>query len=162
MGEADDEFMLHDEFEDDASPFGEDGEELPPCPYCGKPTEIVDSIKIYRTSYGMVWICTNWPFCNSYVGCHKDTNRPKGTIADHELRELRKECHALFDPQWLNTVDRKTARRRCYQSLSDRLNLRSDQTHFGMFDVDTCKRAIAILGKPLLRMKHLKHKGGRH
>lgn len=38
------------------------------CPYCGKPTEYVDSSVIYGRSYGMIYLCRD---CRAYVGVHK-------------------------------------------------------------------------------------------
>lgn len=40
------------------------------CPYCGKPTEFVDSSVIYGRSYGMIYLCRD---CRAYVGVHKGT-----------------------------------------------------------------------------------------
>ena len=41
------------------------------CPYCGKPTEFVDSSVIYGRSYGMIYLCRD---CRAYVGVHKGTD----------------------------------------------------------------------------------------
>lgn len=60
------------------------------CPYCGKPTEFVDSSVIYGRSYGMIYLCRD---CRAYVGVHKGTNQALGRLANAELRDAKKEAH---------------------------------------------------------------------
>lgn len=64
------------------------------CPYCGKPTEYVDSSVIYGRSYGMIYLCRD---CKAYVGVHKGTDQALGRLANAELREAKKEAHFYFD-----------------------------------------------------------------
>ena len=64
------------------------------CPYCGKPTEYVDSSIIYGRSYGMIYLCRD---CRAYVGVHKGTDQALGRLANAELREAKKEAHFYFD-----------------------------------------------------------------
>lgn len=71
------------------------------CPYCNSNAELKDASCIYRRSgYGMVYVCANFPECDSYVGVHENSTRPKGSMADFDLRELRKQVHSIFDPLW--------------------------------------------------------------
>lgn len=65
------------------------------CPYCGNPTEYVDSSVIYGRSYGMIYLCRN---CRAYAGVHKGTNQALGRLANAELREAKKEAAFLFRP----------------------------------------------------------------
>ena len=98
------------------------------CPYCGEEAELQDSIKIYKVkSYGMMYICKNFPEYNAYVSVDKNTNEPLGTMANGELRELRKQCHREFDELWrsgkINTVypeylENTTNREKAYIWLS--------------------------------------------
>lgn len=68
------------------------------CPYCGRVAKYVDSSVIYYGhSYGMAYLCRP---CNAYVGVHSGTDRPKGSLANAELRGWRKATHARFDPLW--------------------------------------------------------------
>lgn len=64
------------------------------CPYCGKPTEYVDSSVIYGRSYGMIYLCRD---CRAYVGVHKGTDQALGRLANAELRKAKKEAHFYFD-----------------------------------------------------------------
>lgn len=64
------------------------------CPYCGRPTDLVDSEIIYGRSYGMIYLCRP---CDAYVGINKVTGLSLGRLANKELREAKKEAHYWFD-----------------------------------------------------------------
>ncbi len=71
------------------------------CPYCGNRVSLVDAIVVYsKLGYGKLWLCENYPVCDSYVGAHNQDDSPKGTLANSQLREWRKNAHAVFDPLW--------------------------------------------------------------
>jgi len=108
------------------------------CPYCFNKTEYVDSSVIYWRSYGMIYLCKD---CRAYVWVHKWTEKPKGIPANEELRELRKQAHALFDPIWQSW---KKTRKNAYNWLSQKLWIPFKETHIGMFDNDKCKKTINI------------------
>ena len=57
------------------------------CPYCGAYSKLIDSKLIYGVSYGMAYVCKNYPECDTYVGTHKGTIKPRGTLANKELRK---------------------------------------------------------------------------
>ena len=106
------------------------------CPYCGQPTEFVDSVEIYGTSYGMMYLCRQ---CGAHVGVNKGTDRALGRLATKGLRKLKHEAHGYFDKIWqLEYMKRAEA----YAWLSDMLNLPPEYTHIGMFSEITCIRVI--------------------
>lgn len=106
------------------------------CPYCGNPTEFVDSSVVYRRSYGMIYLCSG---CDAYVGVHKGTNRALGRVARKPLRKMKHQAHEYFDKIWeLGYMKRTEA----YAWLSRMLDLPSDYTHIGMFSEITCLRVI--------------------
>ena len=73
------------------------------CPNCGAKAELRDSSVVYKgRNFGLVYVCSNFPKCDSYVGVHKGTNRPKGTLADRNTRDARMRAHAAFDQIWKN------------------------------------------------------------
>lgn len=116
-----------------------------PCPYCGAATAIRDSACIYGRSYGLALVCSNYPRCDSFVGCHRSTGLPKGTLANAELREARKQAHAAFDPLWR---EQHWNRREAYAWLSRTLSIQPKDCHIGMFNVEQCRavvRAISTL-----------------
>jgi hypothetical protein len=67
------------------------------------------------------------------------------TPADAETRELRKRCHAAFDPLWRSRRPDRWLRSDLYGALASRLGLRVEDTHFGMFDAEQCRRALAVI-----------------
>jgi len=70
------------------------------CPYCNKEAIWCENKEVYGKNYGksyMIWLCKS---CDAYVGCHKNTKDPLGSMANKRLRELRIKCHNLFDPLW--------------------------------------------------------------
>lgn len=67
------------------------------CPYCGKPTDYVDSSTIYGKSYGMTYLCKA---CDAYCGVHKGPDKALGRVANKELRHWKKEAHKYFDLIW--------------------------------------------------------------
>lgn len=111
------------------------------CPYCGKRAEYVDSRVVYGKSYGMMYLCRR---CDAYVGVHRGSDKPKGSLANAELRYWRKRAHAAFDPIW--QIGRFCRRRNeAYTWLGKRMGLPTRKTHIGMFDVIQCKKVIEII-----------------
>jgi hypothetical protein len=108
----------------------------------------------------ILWRC---PACSARVGSHPD-GRPLGTAASPELRNARILLHGRFDPLWKvahaheayadSTKDRKglaiiskTARRRCYRFLAERLGLAFEDMHIALLDIEECRRAwVALRG----------------
>lgn len=114
------------------------------CPYCDSEANLVDSKVIYGRSYGMVYLCSQYPLCDAYVGVHRGTDRPLGRMANAELREWKKKAHALFDPLWKS---KRLSRGKCYLFLQDMMELTGDEAHIGMFDIDKCKKLVGIMEK---------------
>jgi hypothetical protein len=111
----------------------------PPCPFCGSPTDIRCDSVVYGVRWGDVLICTRFPECDSYVGVHAGTDRPKGTLADRPTREARKEAHKSFDRVWRSGEMSRTA---AYRWLARQLGMDKDECHIGMMTVDDCRRVI--------------------
>lgn len=109
------------------------------CPYCGNPTKLVDDSQIYGRSYGTkCYICEP---CGAWVGCHKNSDKALGRVANKELRELKHRAHEAFDPLWKEGHLPRTA---AYEVLSAAFNLPTEQTHIGMFNEDMCRKVIAL------------------
>ena len=111
------------------------------CPYCGGAAKLADSKLVYGQSYGFIYLCSNWPNCDSYVGVNRVTGKPLGTLANAELRGYRKQAHAVFDITWKSG---KMTRTKAYEKLAHTLGLPPDKTHIGMFNIETCKKVIAV------------------
>jgi hypothetical protein len=110
------------------------------CSYCGSPIELKDSSIIYNgKSYGMVYICTRYPDCEAYVGTHKDTDVPLGTLADNELRSWRKKAHSVFDSLWRSgRITRKAA----YTKLQIAMGMKKKEAHIAKMNIEQCKDVI--------------------
>jgi hypothetical protein len=85
---------------------------------------------------------------------HPFTDIPLGTLANRQLRALRKEAKELFNARWdrqqikyghgerrAEQKDRTAA----YTWLAAQLGIPKSSCHFGWFDETTCIYAIAIL-----------------
>ncbi|NOQ30220.1 MAG: hypothetical protein GQ570_03760 [Helicobacteraceae bacterium] len=118
------------------------------CPYCKGFAQLVDSKVIYkRGGYGMMYLCKP---CNAYVGCHGDTNMPKGTLANKELRESRKTAHAFFDKIW---KDKHLTRHQSYKWLAKSLNIQAHKCHIGSFGVEDCSRVVKLAKTRLIELE---------
>lgn len=125
----------------------------PFCSYCESPSKLVDSKVIYRArSYGNAYVCSKYPECDAYVGCHPGTDKPLGRLANSELREAKKAAHLAFDPIWQKRVTGKctkfSARKWAYRWLAEQLGLSKDECHIGMFDLETCRYVVKLCTLP--------------
>lgn len=118
------------------------------CPYCNAHVNLVDSSLIYNgRSYGPALVCSRYPVCDAYVGCHPGTNKPLGRLADKELRIAKMAAHKSFDPFWRSeghTKTRKIKRLNAYRWLAEELGIKESDCHIGMMDVETCRRVVLI------------------
>ena len=135
----------------------------PICPYCSKPAVLVDSVVVYRRSYGMIWHCAP---CRAWVGVHKGTIKPLGRLANEELRQWKIKAHAAFDPLWQAKFRHRAAggagktgtpggasykpafaRGSGYSWLATQMQIDKKDCHIGMFDVEQCKQVVQICSK---------------
>lgn len=80
--------------------------------------------------------------CKTIVGCHPGTTKPLGTLADWKTRQARLKLHNRFDPIWRSGRKKRQA---AYDWLADLLGIPRSNCHFGMFDLETCERAMKLL-----------------
>ena len=112
------------------------------CDYCDSSVVLSSNAEIYGKEYGSgkCYRCTS---CDAYVGVHKGTVIPYGRLADKELRDLKMECHKLFDPAWIN--NKWNSRQQAYGKLATLLEVPIEKCHFGFFDRDTLKYCLEIM-----------------
>lgn len=120
----------------------------PQCPYCNRESELVTGERIYPHRRDLhkkhFYLCEA---CDAYVGCHPGSKRPLGRLADSVLREWKQKVHAVLDPLWRqHHMTRKAA----YSYLADRMGIRKQDCHIGMFDVEQCQQAVRILRQEAL------------
>ena len=91
------------------------------------------------------------PTCKNYVGTHKNSkdNTPLGNIPAPEIREKRKEIHAILDPIWKN---KKIKRKELYKIISKKLGF---QYHTATTrTINECEKVINLLNE--LKLKESK------
>lgn len=108
------------------------------CPYCNKKAEWVPNEQVYGHRYGRSYMCYFCKACDSYVGCHNNTQTPLGTMANKELRQWRVKAHAHIDPLWRSGRMKRSA---VYKLLKDKLG---KPIHIGSADIDLCKEILAL------------------
>lgn len=121
---------------------------LDKCPYCGASISLKTNDFVYGKKFGngYVYVCDNYPKCNSYVGTHKD-KKPLGRLANKELRKQKQTAHLLFDAlwKWKRTVEKdKYARSKAYSWLASEMGKKVKDTHIGHFDEKEVEKVIKI------------------
>lgn len=100
------------------------------CPYCGSTVIYRSAEGIYRdNSRGtMLYVCSNYPECDAYVRTHAGTRIPVGTMANHELRNLRNTAHHYFDQLYRSGMMTK---QEAYLWLANLISAPLSQAHIG-------------------------------
>jgi len=102
-----------------------------------------DSNYVYRgADFGKLWVCSRFPECDSYVGCHNGTTTAKGTLADRQIREARKRAHTAFDTGWMTGVLWEN-RKQAYNWIRQIMNLDDGHAHIAMMDAEQCETLIS-------------------
>ena len=111
------------------------------CPHCGAIATIRPASEIYRdpNATGELYVCSNFPRCNSYVGVHPGTRLPLGVLANGDVRNLRIKAHRRLDKIWQYGI---MTRQESYAWLAAKLGIRLRDTHIGMFGEYMCKAVI--------------------
>jgi len=116
----------------------------PKCPFCNCVSVLADAKVIYgdESDYGMVYVCPNYPKCDSYVGCKKGTATPLGSLANSALHALRIQAHSMFDNlTWKTGL---MTRDEAYKRLQEVLQVKKENCHIGMFTMQQCNRIINL------------------
>lgn len=125
------------------------------CPYCG-------STVVYRSADGiyhenkkgtMLYVCSNFPECDAYVRVHAGTNIPVGSLANHELRSLRRTAHHYFDQLYISGY---MSKQDAYQWLADIVCAPLSEAHIGHLGEYYCKLVIEESRKLLDRSQRIK------
>lgn len=113
------------------------------CSYCQQPAQLVGGDVIYphRPDLYALRFYQCEP-CDAWVGCHRETAKPLGRLANAELRQAKQDAHAAFDPLWQSG---RMKRKDAYSWLASRLGI--ETAHIGEFDVETCRRVVEICQK---------------
>ncbi len=100
----------------------------------------MSSKEFYGTDYGTnLYVCLP---CDARVGTHRNSKTPLGTLANAALRDLRMQCHKIFDRKWKCG---KMSRKKAYKWLQKAMGLSEEKAHIGMFNENQCKKLLQIL-----------------
>lgn len=113
------------------------------CRYCGNEVVLTSNAEIYGKEYGngKCYLCRN---CRAFVGIHTGTTIPLGTLANDELRKARNEAHKLFDKLWKSPT-RIMTRYDAYKWLANKMNLKIEETHIALFEIEQCNKVIELV-----------------
>ena len=117
------------------------------CPYCGAKATLRPSSAVYGDAAktdGYLYVCDRYPKCDSYVGAHKKTKLPMGTLANGNLRNKRIQAHKAFDWMWKSGLMTKW---QAHKWMQGKLDLSDEQAHIAMFSEYMCDRLIAECNK---------------
>ncbi len=111
------------------------------CPYCGGTAVLRDGKYVYgdRARGEKLYVCSNYPECDAYVGVHEGTNIPLGTLAKAELRNKRIRAHRLFDSIWKNNLMTK---KEAYRWMEYFMGLGRDEGHIAYFSDYRCEELM--------------------
>ena len=127
------------------------------CSYCNNKAKLVKGDKVYPHRKDLYHL--SFYYCDNghepaYVGCHKGTDKALGRLADSKLRKAKSMAHSYFDPLWREHGLFQT-RSSAYKWLSEALDLPTNKTHIGMFDVDQCEKVRKLVNEYLEENEHL-------
>lgn len=111
------------------------------CPYCGGAMVLRSADGIYHDNKNdtMLYVCTHYPQCDTYVRTHPGTTMPVGTPANRELRHLRNEAHRHFDKLYRNGL---MSKQEAYLWLAAQLQVPLSQAHIGYLGEYYCTQVI--------------------
>ena len=125
------------------------------CPYCGSTVVYRSADGIYQDNSNgtMLYVCSKYPECDAYVRVHVGTNIPVGTLANHELRELRKTAHHYFDQLYKSGYMTKDD---AYHWLAEVIMAPLSEAHIGCLGEYYCRMVIEESCKLLKHSKERK------
>ena len=111
------------------------------CPYCGASITLRSADGIYRdnSSGTMLYVCSRYPACDAYVRVLPGTKTPIGSMANGDLRALRREAHRHFDLLYQTGL---MTRSEAYSWLAAMLQAPLSQAHIGHLGEYYCKQVI--------------------
>lgn len=109
--------------------------------HCGRPAILRRAEGICKTHRpgAMVYVCSDYPACNSFVMAHPGTKKPMGTLATPELRRLRYEAHQQFDQLHKSGL---MTRQEAYRWLAYMVQAPMPHAHIGHLGEYYCKVVI--------------------
>ena len=126
------------------------------CPYCGGRAQLRNADGIYKDNSRrmMLYVCENYPECDTYVRTHAGTCVPVGSMANQELRKLRRTAHLYFDKLLTSGL---MSREEAYLWLASEISAPLSEAHIGHLGEYYCKEVIRK-SKEMLARQELRKK----
>ena len=114
------------------------------CPHCGAAMILRPASEIYHDAKSdrKLYVCHNYPACNTYVAAHPNTDKPMGVPANGDLRNLRIQAHRKFDLIWKNGI---MTREEAYRWFADSFGLMLTCTSVDFDETVTDATAMSAL-----------------
>jgi hypothetical protein len=111
------------------------------CPYCGSSITLRSAEGIYRENSAgkKLFVCSRYPECDAYVRVIPGTSTPIGSMANGDLRALRREAHRHFDMLHQTGL---MSRSEAYNWLAAMLQSPMSQAHIGYLGEYYCRQVI--------------------
>jgi len=109
------------------------------CPFCKKEAKWCDNVERYGKRYGKSYMCYWCEPCDAYVGCHNNTQKALGTMANQDLRSRRMLAHSVLDPLWKSG---KYNRHQVYSILKKHFGY---EVHVGSSNEEQCDKIIKFI-----------------
>lgn len=109
--------------------------------HCGRTAVLRSAEGICRTHRpgAMVYVCPDYPNCNSFVMAHPKTLEPMGSLAGPKLRRLRYDAHCAFDQLYKTGL---MSRQEAYRWLSYIVQAPMAHAHIGHLGEYYCEIVI--------------------
>lgn len=111
------------------------------CPYCKGRVELRTAEGIYKHAEKgeKLLVCSNYPVCDAYVRVHPGTETPMGSLANRQLRMLRRRAHEQFNKLYQSGLMNKND---AYSWLAGVLNVPKAHAHIGYLGDYYCQVVI--------------------
>ena len=93
-----------------------------------------------------LYVCSRYPDCDSYVGVHRNSLKPLGTLAGKELRGKRIKAHKVFNRLWESGMMKKW---QAYKWMEAKFGMNSRQAHIAKFSEYMCDELIVLCEQAL-------------
>ena len=119
------------------------------CPYCNAPAKLMTNKEFFgddaREPDEKLYVCSNYyKGCDSYVTTYKNTEKPKGIMANGEVRNLRIRAHKAID----KVIDSGTmTKNQIYRYLG--IYFGDREFHLGKSGIYKCNETIRLMNKIL-------------
>lgn len=111
------------------------------CPYCGSTVVYKSGKEMFKSCPEGVnyYVCTNYPECDTFIKTMPNSNKPIGTLANKELRMLRRDAHSYFNQLYLSGA---MSKEEAYLWLANTLGCPKREAHIGQLREYSCKLII--------------------